>query len=72
MSERLTVVTGSNRGLGLPCARAFAGARDKVALRHRRGAPDRLYGVVCDSTATSEARQHGLVEVPVAIVGEAL
>ncbi|MBM7776061.1 NAD(P)-dependent dehydrogenase (short-subunit alcohol dehydrogenase family) [Actinokineospora baliensis] len=89
MSGRSVVVTGGNRGLGLACARAFAAAGDKVAVRlacartfatardkvavTRRGTPGGLFGIKCDSQATSQAkRRHGLVEVPVAIVGEAL
>ncbi|WP_026421897.1 SDR family oxidoreductase [Actinokineospora inagensis] len=80
MSGRSVVVTGGNRGLGLACARVFAAAGDKVAVTHRgSGAPDGLFGVVCDlrdSGQTGEAfaevkRQHGPVEVLVANAGVA-
>ncbi|GAA2991682.1 SDR family oxidoreductase [Actinokineospora diospyrosa] len=80
MSGRSVVVTGGNRGLGLACARAFAAAGDKVAVTHRgSGAPDDLFGVVCDlrdSAQTGEAfaevkRQQGPVEVLVANAGVA-
>jgi 3-oxoacyl-[acyl-carrier protein] reductase len=48
---RTVLVTGGNRGIGLAIARAFAARGDRVAVTHRgSGAPDDLYGVVCDIT----------------------
>jgi NAD(P)-dependent dehydrogenase (short-subunit alcohol dehydrogenase family) len=48
---RTVLVTGGNRGIGLAIARAFAEQGDRVAVTHRgSGAPDDLYGVVCDIT----------------------
>jgi 3-oxoacyl-(acyl-carrier-protein) reductase len=51
---RTVLVTGGNRGIGLAIARAFAEQGDRVAVTHRgSGAPDDLYGVVCDITDPS-------------------
>jgi 3-oxoacyl-[acyl-carrier protein] reductase len=48
---RTVLVTGGNRGIGLAIAQAFAAQGDRVAVTHRgSGAPDGLYGVVCDIT----------------------
>jgi 3-oxoacyl-[acyl-carrier protein] reductase len=48
---RTVLVTGGNRGIGLAIARAFLARGDRVAVTHRgSGAPDDLYGVVCDIT----------------------
>jgi NAD(P)-dependent dehydrogenase (short-subunit alcohol dehydrogenase family) len=48
---RTVLVTGGNRGIGLAIARAFVARGDRVAVTHRgSGAPDDLYGVVCDIT----------------------
>ena len=48
---RTVLVTGGNRGIGLAIARAFAAGDDRVAITHRgSGAPDGLFGVVCDIT----------------------
>jgi 3-oxoacyl-[acyl-carrier protein] reductase len=49
--ERTVLVTGGNRGIGLAIAQAFAAQGDRVAVTHRgSGAPEGLYGVVCDIT----------------------
>src|SRR5436190_773139 len=48
---RTVLVTGGNRGIGLAIAQAFAARGDRVAVTHRgSGAPDGLFGVVCDIT----------------------
>jgi NAD(P)-dependent dehydrogenase (short-subunit alcohol dehydrogenase family) len=48
---RTVLVTGGNRGIGLAIAQAFAAQGDRVAVTHRGGgAPEGLYGVVCDIT----------------------
>lgn len=56
MSDARTVlVTGGNRGIGLAIARAFAANGDRVAVTHRgSGAPDGLFGVVCDVTVPEQ------------------
>ncbi|HJQ44561.1 MAG TPA: 3-oxoacyl-ACP reductase FabG [Jatrophihabitantaceae bacterium] len=75
---RSVLVTGGNRGIGLAVARAFAANGDKVAITHRgSGAPDGLFGVVCDVTSdeqvdaafTAVEAEHGPVEVLVANAG---
>jgi 3-oxoacyl-[acyl-carrier protein] reductase len=49
--ERTVLVTGGNRGIGLAIAQAFAAQGDRVAVTHRgSGAPEGLYGVMCDIT----------------------
>ena len=49
--SRSVLVTGGNRGIGLAIARSFAEQGDSVAVTHRgSGAPDGLFGVVCDIT----------------------
>jgi NAD(P)-dependent dehydrogenase (short-subunit alcohol dehydrogenase family) len=48
---RTVLVTGGNRGIGLAIAQAFAAQGDRVAVAHRGGgAPEGMYGVVCDVT----------------------
>ncbi|MGI8757677.1 MAG: 3-oxoacyl-ACP reductase FabG [Acidimicrobiales bacterium] len=53
---RVVLVTGGNRGIGLACARNFAGAGDRVAVTYRSGPvdDDRLFSVRCDVTSTKE------------------
>ena len=72
------LVTGGNRGIGLAIARAFAANGDRVAITHRgSGAPDGLFGVVCDVTDQSQVdaaftaveAEHGSVEVLIANAG---
>jgi 3-oxoacyl-[acyl-carrier protein] reductase len=72
------LVTGGNRGIGLAIARAFAAQGDKVAVTHRgSGAPEGLFGVVCDVTDAAQVDAafaevedaHGPVEVLVANAG---
>ncbi|MFI9270980.1 3-oxoacyl-ACP reductase FabG [Kitasatospora sp. NPDC052896] len=75
---RSVLVTGGNRGIGLAVARRFAANGDRVAVTHRgSGAPEGLFGVICDVTdpaavarAFAEAEAaHGPVEVVVANAG---
>jgi beta-ketoacyl ACP reductase len=76
--SRSVLVTGGNRGIGLAIAQRLAADGHKVAVTHRgSGAPDGLYGVVCDVTdkdavdrAFTEVEQHqGPVEVLVSNAG---
>lgn len=76
--SRSVLVTGGNRGIGLAVARRLAADGHKVAVTHRgSGAPDGLFGVVCDVTdsaavdaAFTEVEEHqGPVEVLVANAG---
>jgi 3-oxoacyl-[acyl-carrier protein] reductase len=75
---RSVLVTGGNRGIGLAIASAFAAQGDKVAVTHRgSGAPDGLFGVVCDVTDSAQVdaafteveKANGPVEVLVANAG---
>ena len=50
-TERLVLVTGGNRGIGLAIARAFQVSGDRVVVTHRSGmAPEGLEGVIMDVT----------------------
>src|SRR5690242_15555534 len=75
---RSVLVTGGNRGIGLAIAQRLAADGHKVAVTHRgSGAPDGLFGVVCDVTdseavdrAFKEVEEHqGPVEVLVSNAG---
>lgn len=77
-TARSVLVTGGNRGIGLAIAQRLAADGHKVAVTHRgSGAPDGLFGVVCDVTdsdsvdrAFTEVEQkQGPVEVLVANAG---
>ncbi len=51
MSERVILVTGGSRGIGLACARWFAGQGDRVAVTyHSSPPPEGFFGVQCDVT----------------------
>jgi beta-ketoacyl ACP reductase len=76
--SRSVLVTGGNRGIGLAIAQRLAADGHKVAVTHRgSGAPDGLFGVVCDVTdneavdrAFTEIEEHqGPVEVLVSNAG---
>ncbi|MCX6471631.1 3-oxoacyl-ACP reductase FabG1 [Williamsia herbipolensis] len=76
--SRSVLVTGGNRGIGLAIAQRLAADGHKVAVTHRgSGAPEGLFGVVCDVTdadsitaAFAEVEKHqGPVEVLVSNAG---
>ncbi len=76
--SRSVLVTGGNRGIGLAIAQRLAADGHKVAVTHRgSGAPEGLFGVVCDVTdadavdrAFTEVEEHqGPVEVLVSNAG---
>lgn len=46
--SRSVLVTGGNRGIGLAVARRLAAGGDRVAVTHRSGPPEGLFGVECD------------------------
>lgn len=78
MSNRSSLVTGGNRGIGLAIANALAENGDRVAVTYRSGEPPAdLLGVRCDVTdsasldaAFTEAETaHGPIEVLVANAG---
>ncbi len=75
---RSVLVTGGNRGIGLAIAQRLHADGHKVAVTHRgAGAPDGLFGVVCDVTDSASVdaafkeveEKQGPVEVLVANAG---
>jgi 3-oxoacyl-[acyl-carrier protein] reductase len=54
MNERVVLITGGNRGLGLACAQAFAALGDRVAVTSRSGPVDGFFTVKCDVTSAEE------------------
>ncbi|KAA0926451.1 3-oxoacyl-ACP reductase FabG1 [Rhodococcus sp. IEGM 1401] len=75
---RSVLVTGGNRGIGLAIAQRLQADGHKVAVTHRgSGAPDGLFGVVCDVTDSASVdaafkeveEKQGPVEVLVANAG---
>ncbi|MED5232470.1 MAG: 3-oxoacyl-ACP reductase FabG [Actinomycetota bacterium] len=81
-TNRVVLVTGGNRGIGLACARAFADAGHQVAVTCRGEAPTEIaeagiLAVPCDVTNTEQVdlafsvveEQLGPVEVLVANAG---
>ncbi len=76
-ASRSVLVTGGSRGIGLATARALADAGHRVAVTHRSGAPEGLFGVSCDVTSTEQVdaaftaveAQQGQVEVLISNAG---
>jgi NAD(P)-dependent dehydrogenase (short-subunit alcohol dehydrogenase family) len=83
MSNRVVLVTGGNRGIGLGCAQAFLKQGDRVAITYRSNAPGELETdenvmcIKCDVTNNDDVDsafkqiedQWGSVEVLVANAG---
>jgi NAD(P)-dependent dehydrogenase (short-subunit alcohol dehydrogenase family) len=54
-ADRVVLVTGGSRGIGLACARRFAALGDRVAVTyHSSPPPDGLFGVKCDVTSVAD------------------
>jgi len=76
-ASRSVLVTGGSRGIGLATARALAEAGHRVAVTHRSGAPEGLFGVSCDVTSSEQVdaaftaveAQQGQVEVLISNAG---
>lgn len=55
MSERIVLVTGGSRGIGLATARRFAALGDRVAVTYRSvDPPEGLFAVRCDVTSSTD------------------
>ena len=53
--NRVVLVTGGSRGIGLACARRFMDAGDKVAVTYVSTAPpDDVWGIKCDVTDAAQ------------------
>lgn len=53
--NRIVLVTGGSRGIGLAVARRFAALGDRVAVTYNSSPPpDDLFGVKCDVTSVAE------------------
>jgi NAD(P)-dependent dehydrogenase (short-subunit alcohol dehydrogenase family) len=53
--NRIVLVTGGSRGIGLACARRFAAEGDRVAVTYHSSAPpDEFFGVRCDVTSSTD------------------
>jgi 3-oxoacyl-[acyl-carrier protein] reductase len=74
---RVVLITGGNRGIGLSCARAFAGLGDRVAVTYRSEPVEGLTSVRCDVSSSDDVdaafreveERLGKVEVLVANAG---
>jgi 3-oxoacyl-[acyl-carrier protein] reductase len=74
---RVVMITGGNRGIGLACARAFAGLGDRVAVTYRAEPVEGLTSVRCDVSSPDDVdaafreveERLGKVEVLVANAG---
>jgi NAD(P)-dependent dehydrogenase (short-subunit alcohol dehydrogenase family) len=77
VADRVVLVTGGTRGIGLAIARAFEAAGDRVAVTHRRQPVEGFVSVRCDVTSGAEVdaafaeveARLGPVEVLVASAG---
>jgi 3-oxoacyl-[acyl-carrier protein] reductase len=54
MAERVVLVTGGNRGIGLAIARAFVAQGDRVAVTYRKEPVDGVLSVRCDVTSSED------------------
>lgn len=53
--NRVVLVTGGSRGIGLACARRFAALGDQVAVTYNSSPPpEGLFGIKCDVTSTED------------------
>ncbi|MFM8825446.1 MAG: beta-ketoacyl-ACP reductase [Actinomycetota bacterium] len=53
--NRVVLVTGGSRGIGLACARRFAALGDHVAVTYNSSPPpEGLFGIKCDVTSTED------------------
>jgi 3-oxoacyl-[acyl-carrier protein] reductase len=77
MPDRVVLVTGGNRGIGLAIAQAFQAGGDRVAVTHRSEPVEGFLSVRCDVTSGDDVeaafkeveQQLGPVEVLVANAG---
>jgi 3-oxoacyl-[acyl-carrier protein] reductase len=77
VADRVALVTGGNRGIGLAIARGLDAAGYKVAVTHRTTAPQGVVSVHCDVTKADEVdaafaeveKKLGAVEVLVSNAG---
>lgn len=53
--NRVVLITGGSRGIGLACAQRFAAMGDKVAVTYNSSPPpSEFFGVKCDVTSSSD------------------